>query len=528
MRCRSTPPRRCRCCSRRSPATGPAPETWAEVLALAAELPLALSLAGPHALLTFCSICAGLGGAPFEPGEAPRGGARRCCEELAASAVASLRDGESDPAARGDGARARGRLLPARLRLRQLRARGATGARRCASPTRPQLGSTLGGTGIALTRRCPLDAGARRAPRLAARSRPRRRRSSREHEGQPSARAAWSDPALDASSGGFYSGTLRTTEAAWVRPRFPGYIEFQSRGSELIRDGLAERAPRPPPARPPRRALARVASHWSCAVTPHETPIPTSASRSTGRSRRSSSTARRSSTRSRRRWPTRSSRPAGAATPIPGSARSCSRERGSARSARAPTSPSWTRYESAWAFRQRDDYCDAVRALRTPAICAVNGLAYGGGLELALSCDIRLAAPHATFAAPEIKLGWIGGGGMTYLLTHSIGASNAAQMVLTGDPVDAERALRMSLVSELVRARRTCSRARRSSRRRSRAARRSPPRRARSTCARPTRWASRRPSATSATCRRSASRPRTPREGRAAFKERRPGVFRGA
>jgi enoyl-CoA hydratase len=107
-------------------------------------------------------------------------------------------------------------------------------------------------------------------------------------------------------------------------------------------------------------------------------------------------------------------------------------------------------YASAWEFRTRDDYCDAVRALRTPAICAVNGLAYGGGLELALSCDVRLAAEHATFAAPEIKLGWIGGGGMTYLLTHSIGASNAGQMVLTGDPVDAARALRMNLVSELV------------------------------------------------------------------------------
>lgn len=107
-------------------------------------------------------------------------------------------------------------------------------------------------------------------------------------------------------------------------------------------------------------------------------------------------------------------------------------------------------YASAWEFRTRDDYCDAVRALRTPAICAVNGLAYGGGLELALSCDVRVAAEHATFAAPEIKLGWIGGGGMTYLLTHSIGASNAAQMVLTGDPVDAARALRMNLVSELL------------------------------------------------------------------------------
>ena len=107
-------------------------------------------------------------------------------------------------------------------------------------------------------------------------------------------------------------------------------------------------------------------------------------------------------------------------------------------------------YASAWAFRQRDDYCDAVRALQTPAICAINGLAYGGGLELALSCDIRLAAEHATFAAPEIKLGWIGGGGVTYLLTHSVGASNAAQMILTGDPIDAERALRWGLVSDLV------------------------------------------------------------------------------
>ncbi len=108
-----------------------------------------------------------------------------------------------------------------------------------------------------------------------------------------------------------------------------------------------------------------------------------------------------------------------------------------------------TAYATPWEFRSRDDYCDAVRALRTPAICAINGLAYGGGLELALSCDIRLAAETASFAAPEIKLGWIGGGGMSYLLTHSIGASNAARMVLTGDPIDATRALAIGLVSEL-------------------------------------------------------------------------------
>ncbi len=169
-------------------------------------------------------------------------------------------------------------------------ARAAAGREALRFADAPALGSTLGGTGIALTRRCPLEPAL--AEHLAWLLDPVTQTTFiPQHEGQPSSRAAWSDPALDASSGGFYSATLRTTEAAWVRPRFPGYIEFQSRGSELIRDGLAERVPGPPPARTPRRALARVASHWSRPVT---TPIPTSASRSRGTSRRSSSTARRS------------------------------------------------------------------------------------------------------------------------------------------------------------------------------------------------------------------------------------------
>ncbi len=67
-----------------------------------------------------------------------------------------------------------------------------------------------------------------------------------------------------------------------------------------------------------------------------------------------------------------------------------------------------------------------------------------------MSCDIRLAASHARFGAPEIKLGWIGGGGMSYLLAHSIGPSNAAFMLMTGDPIDAERALSWGLVSEML------------------------------------------------------------------------------
>ncbi|HEY1322087.1 MAG TPA: enoyl-CoA hydratase-related protein, partial [Streptosporangiaceae bacterium] len=85
-----------------------------------------------------------------------------------------------------------------------------------------------------------------------------------------------------------------------------------------------------------------------------------------------------------------------------------------------------------------------------PVIAAVNGYAYGGGLELAMSADIRLASASATFAAPEIKLGWIGGGGMSAFLTHSAGPSNAALMLLTGDPVDAATALAWGLVSRVL------------------------------------------------------------------------------
>jgi enoyl-CoA hydratase/carnithine racemase len=107
-------------------------------------------------------------------------------------------------------------------------------------------------------------------------------------------------------------------------------------------------------------------------------------------------------------------------------------------------------YDSPWHFGGRPDYCDAIRALRKPVIAAVNGYAFGGGLEMALTCDIRLAAGTASFAAPEIKLGWIGGGGMSALLAHSIGPSNAALMLLTGDPVDAATALRWGLVSEVL------------------------------------------------------------------------------
>ncbi|MFG1926049.1 enoyl-CoA hydratase/isomerase family protein [Cryptosporangium sp. NPDC048952] len=108
------------------------------------------------------------------------------------------------------------------------------------------------------------------------------------------------------------------------------------------------------------------------------------------------------------------------------------------------------RYATPWDFRNRTDYCDAIRAARTPTIAAVNGYALGGGLETALSCDIRIASETASFGAPEITLGWIGGGGMTPLLAQAIGPSNTALMTMTGDRIDASRALSWHLVSEVV------------------------------------------------------------------------------
>jgi enoyl-CoA hydratase/carnithine racemase len=106
-------------------------------------------------------------------------------------------------------------------------------------------------------------------------------------------------------------------------------------------------------------------------------------------------------------------------------------------------------YATPWDFRNRVDYCDALRRLLKPSIAAINGYALGGGLETALSCDIRIAARTARLGAPEVKLGWIGGGGMSAFLSRAAGPSNAALMLMTGDPVEAEQALRWQLVSEV-------------------------------------------------------------------------------
>ncbi len=93
---------------------------------------------------------------------------------------------------------------------------------------------------------------------------------------------------------------------------------------------------------------------------------------------------------------------------------------------------------------------DAVSAIPRFVIAAVGGFALGGGCELALACDYRIASERAVFGQPEVLLGIIPGGGGTQRLPRVVGASRAKEMMITGRQVRAEEALRLGLADEVV------------------------------------------------------------------------------
>jgi enoyl-CoA hydratase len=92
----------------------------------------------------------------------------------------------------------------------------------------------------------------------------------------------------------------------------------------------------------------------------------------------------------------------------------------------------------------------AVASLNCPVIAAINGDALGAGLELVLSCDIRICSENACFGFPETSYGIIPGGGGTQRMPRIIGKGKATEMVITAEPIDAAEAYRVGLVSKVV------------------------------------------------------------------------------
>ncbi len=107
-------------------------------------------------------------------------------------------------------------------------------------------------------------------------------------------------------------------------------------------------------------------------------------------------------------------------------------------------------YGTPFELRNRQDYCAAIRSIRKPVIAKVQGYALGGGFELVLASDIRVATPSSKFAASEVKNGWISGSGLIQILSRNIGYAKAARVILTAEMIDAVKGGQMGFITDVV------------------------------------------------------------------------------
>ena len=217
------------------------PDNWDDVVRLAERAPVAISVAGPHAALHFLALCVALGDEP--------GGDGLASDPVATEALrimgrlydhAPRRLLELNPIGLHDAMTADGEVALVPLvygyadYANPMAGRHALAFAEAPAGPSGRRGSVLGGTGIAISRR--VEPGLRLLDHL--------RYLMKEetqiefipaHRGQPSARAAWADAGVNARYRNMYASTFATTEQAWVRPRFDGWIAFQAKAADLIR-----------------------------------------------------------------------------------------------------------------------------------------------------------------------------------------------------------------------------------------------------------------------------------------------------
>jgi multiple sugar transport system substrate-binding protein len=221
-----------------------APVDWDGVRALAREAPVALNLAGPHAVLTLCSIAVALGEEPRVDGSDPWLSAATLHEVLELMRDVTSRAPEGSDRLNPIGLLTRmaeqGDIVYCPLVYGYVNFSASGSARPIAFSDAPlgpdgRPGSTIGGTGVAVSSR------ARVTPQLLEHLSWLMSPDAQEgfiprHAGQPSSRTAWLSPGVNADTGDFYRNTLATVEGSWVRPRFAGYIPFQTAASAVVRD----------------------------------------------------------------------------------------------------------------------------------------------------------------------------------------------------------------------------------------------------------------------------------------------------